>query len=57
MTTISDITAIPLEHHMGDDKAYGMARGLTPVRNTTLILVDTDKGVQGLGEAWGPGIE
>jgi len=55
MSTIKDIRAIVLEHVLGADKAYGMARGMTPVRNATLIEVETDDGVIGIGEAWGPG--
>jgi D-galactarolactone cycloisomerase len=52
---ITDITAIQLEHRLGEMRAYGMARGLTEVRNATLIVVETDAGVSGLGEATGPG--
>ena len=51
---ITDIKAIGLEHHLGETRAYGMARGLTPTRNATLIFVETDKKVTGIGEAWGP---
>lgn len=54
MARITDITAIGLEYHLGELKAYGMARGLTAVRNATLIQVETDAGVTGIGEAWGP---
>ena len=54
MATITDIKAIGLEYHLGETHAYGMARGLVSVRNATLILVETDSGVTGLGEAWGP---
>jgi D-galactarolactone cycloisomerase len=52
---ITDIAAIQLEHRLGEMRAYGMARGLTEVRNATLIVVETDAGVSGLGEATGPG--
>ena len=54
MTTITKITAIGLEHQLGADNAYGMARGMTPVRNMTLIEVETAAGITGYGEAWGP---
>ncbi|SVC68784.1 uncharacterized protein METZ01_LOCUS321638, partial [marine metagenome] len=54
MATITDIKAIGLEHHLGETHAYGMARGLISVRNATLILIETDSGVTGIGEAWGP---
>ncbi len=55
MAKITDIKAIQLEHRLGEMKAYGMARGLTPVRNATVVIVETDAGVSGLGEATGPG--
>ncbi|MDP6353207.1 MAG: mandelate racemase/muconate lactonizing enzyme family protein [Alphaproteobacteria bacterium] len=55
MAIITEITAIHLEHRFGETQAYGMARGLTPARNATLILLETDAGVTGIGEAWGPG--
>ena len=54
MTKITNITAIGLEHQLGADNAYGMARGMTPVRNMTLIEVETEAGITGYGEAWGP---
>ncbi len=54
MARITEITAIGLEHDLGPLKAYGMARGLTAVRNATLVQVETDAGVTGIGEAWGP---
>ena len=54
MGKITDIKAIALEHDLGAEHAYGMARGMTAVRNMTLIIVETDAGVTGYGEAWGP---
>ena len=54
MAKITDIKAIALEHDLGAEHAYGMARGMTRVRNMTLIIVETDAGVTGYGEAWGP---
>ncbi len=55
MARVTGIRTIPLEHDLGPLKAYGMARGMTSTRNATLVLLDTDAGVTGLGEAWGPG--
>ena len=54
MAKITDIKAIALEHDLGAEHAYGMARSMTAVRNMTLIIVETDAGVTGYGEAWGP---
>ena len=54
MAKITDIKAIGLEQDLGAENAYGMARGMTAVRNMTLIIVETDAGVTGYGEAWGP---
>ena len=54
MAIIKDIQAIGLEHDLGETHAYGMARGLTSVRDATIILLETDSGITGLGEAWGP---
>lgn len=51
--TIRAIHALPLEHAL--DAPYGMARGLTAARQTTLVLVETSDDRIGLGEAWGPG--
>ncbi len=55
MANITRIDAIALEHELGALKAYGMARGMAAARQATLILVETDAGVTGIGEAWGPG--
>jgi D-galactarolactone cycloisomerase len=35
-------------------RAYGMARGLTAERGCALVEVETEDGVVGIGEAWGP---
>ena len=51
---ITDIKAVGIEHDLGETRAYGTARGLTSIRNATLIFVETDKEVTGIGEAWGP---
>ena len=55
MARIADIRSIALEHDIGPLKAYGMARGVTQTRNATLVFVDTDAGITGVGEASGPG--
>jgi D-galactarolactone cycloisomerase len=39
---------------MPDSHAYGMARGLTAARGATLVEIETNTGVTGWGEAWGP---
>ena len=54
MTTIRDIQLIPLQYTMAQEKAYGMARGLTALRQASLIEVSADNGITGIGEAWGP---
>ena len=54
MTNITDIKAIGLEHRLGENHAYGMARGLVSARQANLIFVETDDGITGLGEACGP---
>lgn len=54
MTRIRDIRLIPLAFVMDEAKAYGMARGKTARREATLVEVETEDGVVGIGEAWGP---
>ncbi|MGI9508855.1 MAG: enolase C-terminal domain-like protein, partial [Geminicoccaceae bacterium] len=54
MTRIRDIRLIPLAFVMDEIKAYGMARGKTARRECGLIEVETEDGVVGVGEAWGP---
>ena len=54
MARIRDIRLIPLAYHMPPVKAYGMARRLVASRGTTLVEVETEDGVVGIGEAWGP---
>ncbi len=54
MARITGIETIALAHEVGALKAYGMSRGVTPVRTATLVLVETDAGITGIGEAWGP---
>lgn len=54
MTTIRDIRLIPLAFIMGEGKAYGMARGKVASRESGLIEVETEDGLVGIGEAFGP---
>ncbi|MEI8401991.1 MAG: mandelate racemase/muconate lactonizing enzyme family protein [Alcaligenaceae bacterium] len=54
MTKIRDIRIIGLEASLPESQAYGMARGLTSKRGCSLIFVETDSGITGIGEAWGP---
>ncbi|MGI9505929.1 MAG: enolase C-terminal domain-like protein, partial [Geminicoccaceae bacterium] len=54
MTRIRDIRLIPLAFTMDPVKAYGMARGKTARRESAIIEVETEDGVVGIGEAWGP---
>ena len=55
MTRIRDIRLIPLAFVMDETKAYGMSRGKTARRECGLVEVETEDGVVGIGEAWGPG--
>jgi D-galactarolactone cycloisomerase len=54
MSKIRDIRVIPLEFQLPSGQGYGSARGLTNRRGGGLVLLDTEDGVQGVGEAWGP---
>jgi D-galactarolactone cycloisomerase len=51
---IARIRLHPLLYRMPDSHAYGMARGLTAARGATLVEIETNTGVTGWGEAWGP---
>ena len=54
MSIIRDIKIIGLETVLPESLAYGMARGLTSRRGACLVMVETEDGVTGIGEAWGP---
>jgi len=54
MARIRDIRLIPLVYRMPPVRAYGMARALTAERGCALVEVETEDGVIGIGEAWGP---
>ena len=55
MTRIRDIRLIPLRYEMPEAKAYGMSRNVNAIRQANIVEVETDDGVTGIGEAWGPG--
>lgn len=50
---IRTIEPIPLRYQIPSG-AYGSARGLVPARATCLVRMETDDGLLGLGEAFGP---
>jgi len=52
MTRIRDIRLTPLRHVLAEP--FGMARGLAAARQCTLVELETDDGITGIGEAWGP---
>jgi D-galactarolactone cycloisomerase len=52
--TIAKLEIIPLIYRLPKGHAYGMARGLTSLRQASLVKLTTDDGVEGIGEAWGP---
>jgi len=54
VTTIRDIRLTGLEFALPDRDAYGMARGLTARRGGGLLTIETESGVTGIGEVWGP---
>lgn len=54
MSRIRDIRIVGLEYAMPEDRAYGMARGLTSRRGGGIVMLETEDGVTGIGEAWGP---
>lgn len=53
MPTIRRLSFIGLEYAFAPEKAYGMSRGGGFRRQGGLVEVETDKGVKGLGEAFG----
>ena len=52
MAKIRDIEVIPLV--FTPPVPYGSARGLARTRGGSLILLHTEDGIEGIGEAWGP---
>jgi D-galactarolactone cycloisomerase len=53
VSRIRDIRVVPLS--FATPEPYGSARGLARARSGSLVLLDTEDGVQGVGEAAGPG--
>jgi D-galactarolactone cycloisomerase len=54
MSRIRDIRVVGLEYAMPEARAYGMARGLTSRRGGGIVHLETEDGIVGIGEAWGP---
>ena len=54
MSSIRDIRILPVEFHLPPGEGYGSSRGLTNRRGGGLVILETEDGVQGIGEAWGP---
>jgi len=54
MSRIRDITVVPVTDTLEPAQAYGSARGLTRARGAALVLLLTEDGALGLGEAGGP---
>jgi D-galactarolactone cycloisomerase len=52
MSRIRDIRVLPLQFTPAEP--YGSSRGLAKTRGGGLVLLDTEDGVQGIGEVWGP---
>lgn len=53
MSRIRDIRVVPLS--FASPEPYGSARGLARACNGSLVLLETEDGVQGIGEGAGPG--
>ena len=54
MSRIRDIRIVPLAFNLPSGEGYGSARGITNHRGGGLVILETEDGVQGIGEAWGP---
>jgi D-galactarolactone cycloisomerase len=52
MSRIRDIRVLPLQFSPAEP--YGSSRGLVKTRSAGLVLLDTEDGVQGIGEVAGP---
>ena len=52
--TIAKLEIVPLIYRLPKGRAYGMARGLTSIRQASLVKLTTNGGVEGIGEARGP---
>lgn len=53
MSRIRDIRVVPLA--FAPPEQYGSSRGLVRARSGSLVLLETEDGVQGIGESAGPG--
>lgn len=51
---VTRIESYPLAYSLGDEHGYGSARGTVETRMSTLIRVETQDGIVGWGEAFGP---
>ena len=49
---IVDVDAIPLRHNLADGRSFGGTRGMTGVRETALVRLESDTGIVGWGEAF-----
>lgn len=52
---VTEIETIPIAHTLPEGKGLGDARGFGHDRSTTLVRLETDTGLSGWGEAFGPG--
>jgi D-galactarolactone cycloisomerase len=53
LSLITDISFIALSASLPDGKAYGMSKSLATARQSTLVVIKTEAGAEGVGEAWG----
>lgn len=51
---VRQVESYPLAYSMGEGRGYGSARGTVNQRMSTLVRVETDDGLVGWGEAFGP---
>ena len=53
LSSITDISFIGLSAPLPNGKAYGMSKSLATARQATLVVIKTEAGMEGVGEAWG----
>ncbi len=54
---ISQLTFIPVSAPLPEGGAYGMAKSLATARQSTIVRMVLENGIEGYGEAWGiPGV-
>jgi D-galactarolactone cycloisomerase len=53
LSSIVDISFIGLLAPLPHGKAYGMSKSLATARQATLVVIKTEAGMEGVGEAWG----